>query len=62
MRMDEPDWVAEEIVSAIERDAKDVYLGFPEKLFARLNSILPRWVDAGLRKQNQVMETFARAT
>jgi len=62
MRMDEPDWVAEEIVSAIERDAKDVYLGFPEKLFARLNSILPRWVDAGLRKQNQVMAAFARAT
>jgi len=62
MRMDEPELVAEEIVSAIERDAKDVYLGFPEKLFARLNSILPRWVDAGLRKQNQVMEAFARAT
>ncbi len=62
MRMDEPDWVAGEIVAAIERDAKDVYLGFPEKLFARLNGILPRWVDAGLRKQNQVMEAFARAT
>ena len=30
-------------------------LGFPEKFFARLNSLLPRLVDGGLRRQNQVM-------
>lgn len=60
MHMDEPAWVAQRIVEAIERDAKDVYLGFPEKFFARLNSFLPRLVDNGLRKQNQIMAPFAR--
>jgi short-subunit dehydrogenase len=60
MNMDEPQWVAKRIVTAIERGAKDVYLGFPEKLFARLNSFLPRLVDGGLRKQNRVMAPFAR--
>lgn len=60
MNMDDPAWVAARIVSAIEADSKDVYLGFPEKLFARLNGFLPRLVDGGLRKQNQVMEPFAR--
>lgn len=60
MRIDEPDWVAARIVEAIERDAKDVYLGFPEKFFARLNSFLPRLVDGGLRKQNRIMAPFAR--
>jgi short-subunit dehydrogenase len=60
MNMDDPDWVAGQIVAAIERDAKDVYLGFPEKLFARLNGLLPRLVDGGLRKQSQVMAPFAR--
>ena len=62
MNMDEPAWVAAGIVAAIEEDAKDVYLGFPEKFFARLNSFLPRLVDGGLRKQNRVMEPFARDT
>jgi short-subunit dehydrogenase len=62
MNMDEPAWVAARIVSAIEADAKDVYLGFPEKLFARLNGFLPRLVDGGLRKQNRVMEPFARGS
>lgn len=60
MNMDEPAWVARKTVEAIEKDAKDVYLGFPEKFFARLNSFLPRLVDGGLRKQNAVMAPFAR--
>jgi short-subunit dehydrogenase len=60
MNMDDPAWVAERIVQAIERDAKDVYLGFPEKLFARLNGFLPRLIDGGLRKQNALMAPFAR--
>lgn len=60
MHMDDPRRVAQRTVEAIERDAKDVYLGFPEKFFARLNSFLPRLVDGGLRKQNQLMAPFAR--
>jgi short-subunit dehydrogenase len=59
MRMDEPAWVASRILRAIERDATDVYLGFPEKLFARLNGLLPRVIDNGLRRQNRVMAPFA---
>lgn len=62
MTMDDPSWVAARIVAAIERDAKDVYLGFPEKLFARLNGLLPRLIDGGLRKHNQVMAPFARGS
>ncbi len=62
MNMDEPAKVAASIVTAIETDAKDVYLGFPEKFFARLNGLLPRIVDNGLRKQNRVMEPYARDT
>jgi len=60
MHMDAPQLVARRIVEAIEHDAKDVYIGFPEKFFARLNSFLPRLVDGSLRKQNQLMAPFAR--
>ena len=48
------------IVAAIEADARDVYLGFPEKLFARLNGLLPRLIDGGLRRQNRLSARFAR--
>ena len=61
MHMDAPDWVAEKIVAAIETGAKDLYLGFPEKLFARLNGFIPRFIDGGLRRQNRLMERFARS-
>ncbi|OGT92810.1 MAG: short chain dehydrogenase, partial [Gammaproteobacteria bacterium RIFOXYA12_FULL_61_12] len=60
MNMDEPDWVVAQIMAAIDRDAKDVYLGFPEKLFVRINALLPRLVDSALRQQNRVMAAFAR--
>lgn len=60
MNVDEAGRVAERIVTALEADAKDVYLGFPERFFARLNSLLPRLVDHGLRSQVRQMAPFAR--
>ena len=60
MNMDEPEWVAERIVDAIEKGRKDVYLGFPESLFVRINALLPRLVDGALRKQNHKMMAFSK--
>lgn len=60
MNMDDPQWVAEQIVKSINKDTKDVYLGFPEKLFVRINAILPRLVDKSLAKQNNQMAEFSR--
>jgi short-subunit dehydrogenase len=59
MKMDDPAWVAERIVRAIERDGKDVYLGWPESLFVRVNALLPRLVDGALRAKNSAMMKFA---
>lgn len=58
MNMDEPLWVAGQIVRAIRKDKQEVYLGFPESLFVRINSLLPRLVDAATRKQNSIMRRF----
>ena len=60
MNMDEPQWVAQRIIEAIEHDASERYLGFPESLFTRINALLPRVVDGALRKQNLQMQPFAR--
>lgn len=58
--MDEPEAVAALIVQAIESDAKDCYIGWPEKFFARLNGLLPRLVDNALKKNNKVARELLR--
>jgi short-subunit dehydrogenase len=59
MKMDEPAVTAAKILRAIETDRKEAYLGFPESLFARLNSIWPSLIDFGTRAQNRVARPFA---
>jgi len=59
INMDSPETVAMAIVRAIHEDRADVYLGWPERLFVRLNAILPRLVDKSLRKQNRDMRKYA---
>ncbi len=61
MRMDEPARVAQAIVRAIEKGRKEVYVGFPESLFARINAVLPGLVDRGLAKQTPVLSSYAAA-
>ena len=59
MNQDEPESVAASVIAIIERDGQDHYLGWPEKWFVRLNSILPRLVDPSLIKQVELMRPFA---
>ena len=58
--MDEPAVVAKAVVAAIGREREELYLGWPEKLFIRLNCMLPRLVDQALRKQLPIIQRFAR--
>jgi short-subunit dehydrogenase len=60
MNMDSPDKVAQQIAQAIAGGRKDVYLGFPESWFVRINALFPRLVDKALRKQNATMYEFTR--
>lgn len=60
--MDPPAIVAAAIARAIEQERDEVNLGWPEKLFVRLNALLPRRVDRALRKQHGIMRGFADQT
>ncbi len=58
--MDEPQAVARMIVNALQRRAgKDIYIGWPEKLFVRINALFPRLVDRSLRKQLVTITQFS---
>jgi len=58
MNMDSPELVAKQIVDAIVQQRKDVFLGFPEKLFVRINALFPRLVDIATRSQNRLAKKF----
>jgi hypothetical protein len=57
--MDPPELVGAAIARALEQERDEVYLGWPEKLFVRLNALLPRLVDGALRKQQSTMREHA---
>jgi short-subunit dehydrogenase len=60
--MDPPELVGTAIARAIAQERNEVYLGWPEKLFVRLNALLPGMVDGALRKQQALMRDFADGT
>jgi len=59
--MDDPNSVALQLLATIRREKEERYLGWPEQLFVRLNSLLPRLVDQALRKQLPIIQRFARS-
>ncbi|AYF85784.1 MULTISPECIES: SDR family oxidoreductase [unclassified Pseudomonas] len=57
--VDEPEQVAGAVIAAIEKDLSELYLGWPEKFFVRLNSMLPGVVDRALHKQLPIIRRFS---
>lgn len=53
---DRPRDVALRIANAIELDAADFRLGWPERLFATLNALVPSMIDKGLSKNTRIGE------
>ncbi|MZR63291.1 SDR family oxidoreductase [Alcanivorax sp. DP30] len=56
--MDSPERVASAIFRAMDRGNASLYLGWPEKLFVRINALWPRLVDRALRKQLPVIQQY----
>ncbi|CAJ1896368.1 hypothetical protein HLBENOHH_03496 [Aeromonas dhakensis] len=57
---DSPQDVAEEAVIALCNETRRSWLGWPEKLFVRLNGLLPGLVDRALARQKPIIERYAR--
>ncbi len=56
--MDDPEQVAKIIAHAIEQQRKEILIGQPEGFFAKLNGILPRIVDMGLKQKTRIAREF----
>ena len=59
--MDKPSVVADAVMRVIgRRGSLDKYMGWPEKLFVKINALLPSLVDNSLRKQLPIIRRFAK--
>ena len=56
--VDDPAVVADALIALLHSGRDGLYIGWPEKLFARLNQITPGIVDGALRKQLGVIRSF----
>ncbi len=57
--VDQPQLVAEQVLHVLMERDKEVYIGWPEKFFIKLNSVFPRLVDKALQKQLPVIKRHA---
>lgn len=53
---DDPRWVAMRVFRAIQKQEKEVRIGWPERLFALINAVFPRLIDNGLQKNRKIGE------
>lgn len=61
--VDEPEQVAEELLALLMRaHGGERFIGWPEKLFVRINGVLPRIVDRALVAKLATIRRFARCT
>ncbi len=60
--MDPPTTVAREVRQLLEGNRASAVVGWPEKLFARVNATLPGLVDGSIAKQLPVIRRYARKT
>ena len=57
--VDDPQDVARAVLDAVQAERSELYLGWPEKLFVRLNGMLPGVVDRALRKQLPLIRRYS---
>jgi len=59
-KADAPDQVANTLVTLLKHNTHQIFMGWPEKLFIRLNALFPRLVHKALVKKLPIIKKFAR--
>ncbi|WP_298941203.1 SDR family oxidoreductase [uncultured Psychromonas sp.] len=59
---DTPEVVAKNVLEVLHKEIKTRWIGWPEKLFARINQIFPSLVSSAIYKQQATINTFLNKT
>lgn len=59
-KVDSPEFVANQFMDLLKSSKRRKIVGWPEKLFARINGMLPELVDMAFRKKTQTIKQFAK--
>lgn len=59
---DSAEFVAKEVVIALNKEIKRRWLGWPERFFVKLNALFPGVVDNALAKQRHIIARHAKAS
>ena len=59
-KIDSPEWVASELVTLLGSNKHQRYLGWPEKLFVRLNALFPEIVHNAFIKKISIIRQHAK--
>lgn len=59
-RCDKPQVVANHVVKMLTKEISAKWIGWPEKLFARINQLLPNLVTNSIRKQQETIHRFIK--
>ncbi|MHA7846555.1 SDR family oxidoreductase [Serratia sp. D1N4] len=59
---DSAEFVAKEVVIALNQETKRRWLGWPERFFVKLNALFPGVVDKALAKQRHIIARHAKAS
>jgi len=58
VKSDSAVWVAEHVVRTVQKDRRQVYLGWPEKFFVRMNALFPGIVANSIIKQLPIIRRY----
>jgi short-subunit dehydrogenase len=57
-KMDTPEVVAKALMRFLTQPASQCYVGWPEKLFVKINSVFPKLVDSSIIKQLPIIKRY----
>lgn len=59
VKMDNPEFVAEELYQFLQNDKLYYQVGYPEKIFVKVNQILPTVVSKAINKNIDIIKNYA---
>jgi short-subunit dehydrogenase len=60
-RSDRPEQVAAELITLLESGAGERFVGYPEKIAARLNGLAPSWLDGSFKRHSRHLHAAGSA-